>query len=76
MNVIDINEKLEEQLKKDLLEVLDEMREQVKAGKIVEFVAASADNDGSVQIHVCSKDILGSVGLFEVGKHILITQES
>jgi hypothetical protein len=72
MSVININEKIVAKKKQDLLEVLDELRSRIECGEIEEFVAASGDQDGNVQIHVCTKDMLGSVGLFEIGKNILI----
>jgi hypothetical protein len=45
-------------------------------GDIKEFVASSMDSDGICQIHVAAMDLPGSVGLFEIGKHLLIQQES
>jgi hypothetical protein len=62
--------------KQDLLDVLDTMRLQVQSGEITEFVAASVDEDGITQIYVCSFDLPGSVGLFEIGKHLLISAEA
>jgi hypothetical protein len=37
-------------------------------------VACSLDKDGEAQIHVSALDLPGSVGLFEIGKHLLISQ--
>ncbi len=62
--------------KQDLLDVLDAMRLMVQSGEISEFVAASVDEDGITQIHVCAFDLPGGVGLFEIGKHLLIAGET
>jgi hypothetical protein len=48
----------------------------VQSGEIAEFVAASIDEDGITQIHVCALDLPGSIGLFEIGKHLLISGET
>ncbi len=76
MQVISINEKQEDTRKEDMLEVLDEIRAQIQAGEITEFVAASLDSEGLGQIHVSTLDVPGAVGLFEIGKHLLISQEA
>jgi hypothetical protein len=78
MNVVTLDPKAkqEEQRKQALLEVIDEMKKQIEEGKIKEFVACSIDEDSECQIHVCSLDLPGSVGLFEIGKHLLIQAEA
>ena len=79
MEVININSKkkiVEDEQKKAMLQVLDYMRKEIEKGEIKEFVAASLDSDGIAQIHVCAMDLPGSIGLFEIGKHLLISQES
>ena len=78
MNVVTLDPKAkqEEQRKQALLEVIDEMKKQIEEGKIKEFVACSTDEDSECQIHVCSLDLPGSVGLFEIGKHLLIQAEA
>jgi hypothetical protein len=75
MEVVSIHKKIEEKRKQDMLSVLDEMRRQIDSGDIVEFVAASIDATGDAQIHVCAMDLPGSIGLFEIGKHLLIQTE-
>jgi hypothetical protein len=62
--------------KQDLLDVIDAMRMMVQSGEITEFVAASMDSDGLTQIHACAFDLPGGVGLFEIGKHLLIAGET
>lgn len=76
MNVVSIDAPKKAQVKQDLLDVLDEMRAQVESGEIVEFVAASIDDQGDSQIHVMTKDFAGGVGLYEIGKHMFINQMS
>lgn len=72
MNVISIDTKNKDKRKADLLEVLDEMRLRVESGEISEFVAASLNEEGDVQIHINVRDVAGGVGLFEIGKKIFI----
>jgi hypothetical protein len=77
MKVVSINRDTgEAKRKQDLLDVLDAMRLMVQSGEITEFVASSVDEDGICQIHVCAFDLPGSIGLFEIGKHMLIAGET
>lgn len=75
MKVVNINDATAKR-KAELLEIVEEIRKRIEAGTIQEFVAASIDDEGDVQIHACVKDIAGGVGMFEIGKHILISQEA
>jgi hypothetical protein len=74
MNVVSIDPKVkkDEERKQSMLDVLAEIRRQVEAGEIKEFVACSMNDDGDAQIHASCLDLVGGVGLFEVGKHLLI----
>jgi len=77
MEIVSINsaaDKLKKQ-RADLLEVLDTMRSMVESGELDEFVAASVDEKGDVQLHAACKDLLGGIGLFEIGKKMLIEQQ-
>jgi hypothetical protein len=76
MQVISINDKTDAKKKADLLEILDHLRAEIENGSIEEFVASSIHEDGEVQIHVASKDFIGAIGLFEIGKTILISREA
>jgi hypothetical protein len=76
MQVVNINDRSDVKRKQELLEILEEIRKRIDSGEIHEFVAASMDDVGDVQIHACIKDVAGGVGMFEIGKHILITQEA
>ena len=71
---IDPKIKLDEQRKSEMLEVLDEMKRMVETGEIEEFVACSTGN-GECKIHASCLDGVEGVGLFEVGKHLLIRHE-
>lgn len=61
--------------KEDLLEVLDIMKSMVESGEINEFVSASVNSEGEIQIHAGVKDTLGAIGLFSVGQAILIEKQ-
>jgi hypothetical protein len=76
MNVVSIDpkSKIQEQRKADMLEVIEEMKRMIEAGEIEEFVACSS-SDGECKIHASCLDMVGGVGLFEVGKHLLIQHE-
>ena len=76
MKVVSISDKSKEKKKADLLDIIDHLRGEIESGEVVEFVAASIDTEGDVQIHAASADFLGAVGLFEIGKHILMSQEA
>ena len=81
MEVISINSKrkeeiLQEEQKKAMLAVIDYMKVAIENGDIKEFVACSIDEDGECQIHVAAMDLPGSIGLFEIGKHLLISNEA
>jgi len=67
--------KANEERKEELLSVVDEIRRQIEAGEIKEFVACSLDDVGVAQIHVSALDLPGSVGLFEIGKVMLINSQ-
>ena len=81
MEVVSINSRRKEQIqeeeqKKAMLAVVDFIRQAIDQGLIKEFVACSIDDGGECQIHVAAMDLPGSVGLFEIGKHILITGDT
>lgn len=73
---IDPASRAREQRKADLLEVLDEIRRQIEEEEITEFVAVSIDEDGNPQIHSMISDLISAVGLFEMGKHMIIQREA
>ena len=77
MNVVSIDPKFkkEEERREAMLEVLAEIKKQIEAGEITEFVACSMTDDGDAQIHASCLDLVGGVGLFEVGKHLLIQND-
>lgn len=77
-NVIPLDQKDKEQQRRkdEMLEILDYMKKQVETGAIREFISCSLDEDGMTQIHVSTLDVPGAIGLFEIGKHILISQDA
>lgn len=81
MEVVSINTKRKEELREEeqkqaMLNVLDYMRQMVEEGYMKELVACSIDQDGECQIHVSAQDLPGAIGLFEIGKHLLISNEA
>ena len=60
--------------KEALLDVVDHIRQEIEDGKILELVVSSLKDDGDCQIHVYVGDKAAGVGLYEIGKHILMTQ--
>ena len=66
----------QEEYQKDLLEIVDSFRKMVASGEVVEFAISSLDIEGEIVITTCCKDLLGGVGLFEMGKHTLMMQTS
>ena len=77
MNVFNFDPKAveEERRKLELLEVIETIKNEIQEGNIKEFVACSIDDEGNCQIHVAALDLPGSIGLFEIGKHLLISGE-
>jgi hypothetical protein len=76
MEVININDRNEKRRKDNMLDVIDEVRKRIEDGSMEEFVMSSIDKEGEVLIHASVKDLIGGVGLFEVGKNILIQQQT
>ena len=63
------------QKRKDaMLDILEHMRKGIESGEIQEFTATSLDDAGEAQIHCYVGDVAVGVGLFEIGKNILMTQ--
>lgn len=77
MNVValDPKAKKDEERKEAMLEVLAVIKQQIEEGEIKEFVACSMNDDGEAQVHASCLDLIGGVGLFEVGKHLLIESD-
>ena len=77
MNVVTLDPKVkkDEERKQSMLDVLAEIQRQIESGEIREFVACSMNDDGEAQIHASCLDLIGGVGLFEVGKHLLIESD-
>jgi len=75
-NVVTFNPKAnrQEKNKAALLDVIEYLKKEIEEGRIQEFVGATMDENGQAQIHVFAFDTPGAVGLFEIGKHILMSQ--
>ena len=72
---IDAKAKKDQERKESMLEVLKVIEQQIEEGKIKEFVACSMNEDGEAQVHASCLDLVGGVGMFEVGKHLLIESD-
>lgn len=74
MKVVSIDPKNthDQQRKLEMLEVLEELRQQIQQGNIEEFVTVSQGDTHGYQIHASCLDAVGGIGLFEIGKIILI----
>jgi len=77
MNIValDPKAKKDQERKESMLEVLSVMKQQIEDGEIKEFVACSMNEEGEAQIHASCLDLVGGVGMFEVGKHLLIESD-
>jgi len=72
---IDGKAKKDQERKESMLEVLKVIEQQIEEGNIKEFVACSMNEDGKAQVHASCLDLVGGVGMFEVGKHLLIESD-
>jgi hypothetical protein len=72
MQVVGIGDKKKKKMKDDLLEILDGFRTMIENGDIEEYVISAIDSTGDIQITVAAKDTVGAVGMFEMGKHIML----
>ena len=76
MEVISINQKQEAEHKEKLLETIDAMRDAIENDSIKEFVATTISPEGDVNVYSCSLDVPGAIGLLEIGKTIIIANET
>lgn len=60
--------------KEEMINMLTDLLDQVESGEISEFVAASLNTSGEVQVHAVTKDVLSGVGLYEFGKSLFIDE--
>lgn len=75
MEVISISDRSSSKRKTEILEMLDGIRNDVENNRIEEIVVTVMDPEGDCEIHAIIKDVAGGVGMFEIGKHILISTE-
>lgn len=59
----------------ELLLLLDELKAGIESGDIDEFVACSVSKTGGIQTFIGSENSLSSIGLFELGKFLIITED-
>jgi hypothetical protein len=65
----------ERRKQEDRVFVLEQMIEKIQSGDITEFVIAATNPKGDVEISMFTEDVLGAIGMFEIGKHILMSGE-
>ena len=77
MNIVSLDPKAKQQehRRAEMLAVLELIRKQIEEGEIEEFVAVSQGMKNGCQIHASCLDAVGGIGLFEIGKHLLIEYE-
>jgi hypothetical protein len=68
-------DKNEKQHKEHLLEILGYFQKKIEEDEIDEFVITSVNKEGEIEISVCARDYVGAIGMFEAGKHSLLTQQ-
>lgn len=76
IELVSKEEKSRKEYREDLVEILDQFRQRIIDNEVDEFVISSTDMDGENIITICTKDYIGAVGLFEIGKHNLMMQQS
>lgn len=64
--------KKQQQTKQEMLDIIDAFRERIEDNEIEEFVLSSVNKEGEVRIYVFVNDLLGGIGLFELGKQSFI----
>ena len=81
VSINDVKKTSEDNIKEELakrkeamLDVVDHIRQGIESGEIVEFVATSLDTEGESQIHCYIGDVAVGIGLYEIGKSILMNQ--
>ena len=77
MKVLNFTSKNEEENKKNIeymLEIVDYFRTQIENSEIQEFVISYMDVNNDVQLTANCKDLVGAIGIVEMGKQIILQQ--
>lgn len=76
MEVININPKetRKAQHKEFLLKLIEDIRMQIEQDEVCELVVCSMTNFNDPQVHTSTVDPVVGIGLFELGKSLLLTQ--
>lgn len=75
MENVDITEQLEilaEEQRQCILETLDDIRDKVNKGMVLEYVGCYITGKGIVEVNCCVKDRVSAIGIIESGKFILM----
>jgi hypothetical protein len=65
----------ERRKQEDRVFILENLIERVQSGEVTEFVVVVNGPQGDVNVSMYTDDIVAAVGLFEVGKSILLNTE-
>ena len=76
VSMSDVGKKAKEEEIASTIKYIDVVRDKILKGQVKEYVIASVDEHGEVELNCCIKDRLGGIGLFEMGKSILMQVES
>jgi hypothetical protein len=66
--------KIKKENRDDFLDIIDTFRQKFVDGEVNEFVISCLDDDGEIEVYVASHDLVGAVGMFELGKEALMSQ--
>jgi hypothetical protein len=76
VSMSDVGKKAKEEEIATTIKYIDVVRDKILKGQVKEYVIASVDENGEVELNCCIKDRLGGIGLFEMGKSILMQVET
>ena len=77
MKVVNFKSKDEEESKKNIeymLSIIDTFRTQVENGEVQEFIISYMDSNNNVEVSANCKDVVGAIGIIEMGKQIILQQ--
>lgn len=77
MKVVNFKSKDQEEIEKNkeyMLSIIDEFRQSIETGEVQEFIISYMDMNNNVEISASCKDLVGAIGIAEMGKQIIIQQ--
>ena len=79
MQAVDVSEELKslaEEKKQCIIETLDDIKEKVQQGFVLEYVGCYLGITGEVEINCCVKDRVSAIGIVEAGKYVLLDEKN